>query len=200
MNIILPRAEVVATNYAVVFDPETLQVQAIKKNRNMSENDTYLETTFEDVKDILEGKELLRHCRVVYDIKTKQYQLARNNLDTKLYSVSELIYQIPLDNSETADIQIVQDLENTCWKILMGAELRNKLTNNSINVNMDVSISVTQAENPNILYRTLSFSLKELVQKFYVIIDFKQDREFKGDPVSLYTIQRFDTYSYEVKK
>jgi hypothetical protein len=65
---------------------------------------------------------------------------------------------------------------------------------------MDVSISVTEENNPNILYRTLTFSLKELLQKHYVIIDFKQDREFNAEPVSLYTIQRFDTYSYEVNK
>lgn len=200
MKIQLPQAQTVETNYAVIYNPDTLAVSAVRKNRNIPEDASYLETTYEDVKDILEGKELLRHCRVVYDVKTKQYQLARNNLDDDVYKVSELIYKIPYKEAVSADIQVVQDLENTCWKILIGEDLSSKLTNKSINVNMDISLSVTEENNPNVLYRTLKFSLRELMQKFYVIIDFKQEREFNGEPVSLYTIQRFDTYSYEVIK
>lgn len=200
MIIQLPEIKAVRTGYAVIFDPETLFVKSIKKNRNIPDDENYLETTFEDVKDIIEGKESIRHCRIVYDIKTKQYQLARNNLEDPVYTVSELIYRIPETNNDTADLQIIQDIKNTCWKILMGNDLRTKLTNQSINVNMEISLSVTEGNNPNILYRTLKFSLKELMQKHYVILDFKQEREFNAEPISLYTIKRFDTYSYEVIK
>jgi len=200
MRVEFPPIVKVDTNYAVIFNPDNFLVTAIKKNRDIPKDVSYLETTFEDVRDIIEGKETLKSCKVAYDIKTKQYQLVRNNIEQPVYTVSELIYKIPIEEESEAEIQVIQDIENTCWKIFMSDDLRTKLTNDAVNVNIDVSLSVTEENNPNILYRTLKFSLKELMQKFYIIIDFKQEREFNAEPVSLYTIQRFQTYSYEVKK
>jgi len=199
MRIILPEVKV-DNSYAVVFDPDTLAIHSITRKHSVTEHDTWLETTYEDVEPILSGKENLNQCNVIYDMKSKQYQLSRNTLDNPIYNVTELIYQVPESTEEPADIQVVQDVKNTCWKFLMGDALRTKLTNNRINANIEVSFSITEENNPNVLYRTLSFSLKDLLQNFYVVLDFKQEREFSGEPVSVYTIHKFDTYSYEVIK
>jgi len=67
-----------------------------------------------------------------------------------------------------------------------------------VSLKTHLSFSVTEKNNPNVLYRTLSFPFSQLVNDFYVVKDFKNDYEFNGDPVSVYTIKRFDSYSYEI--
>jgi hypothetical protein len=125
------------------------------------------------------------------------YELQRNTIEQPVYNVNELIHEIT-EVIEDADIQVVQDLKNTCWKFLISKELRSNLVENKVSLKVNLGFSITQKNNPNVLYRTLVFPFSQLVNDYYVVLDFKNDFEFNGDPISLYTIKRFDTYSYEV--
>lgn len=196
----MPLVTKAETPYAIIFNPETLKVSAIRKSRNLPKDLSFVEVNFDEVEPVLSGKEPLQNCRVTYNVKTRKYELLHNSLDTPIYSVAELIYKIPDKTDDNADIQVVQDIKNTCWKILIGGRLYSELIGQNVNIDTDVSINLTQKHNPNIFYRRLKFSLKELIKNHCIVFDFIQESEFNGEPLSVYTVQRFDTYSYEVNK
>lgn len=197
MRIQLPQVELARSKYAVVFDPETLAVTAVRKSRNLPESLSYTEVEFDEVQDIIEGKESIRSKRVFYDLKTETYKLVKNTDDSE-YKLSELIYKVPKKHYKNAEIQVIQDIPNSCWKIHINDSLKKRLTSAHVNVNIDMCLSVTEENNPNILYRMLKFSLRDLIQKSSVVFAFVNTKEFTAESASIYTVQRFDSYSYEV--
>ena len=182
--------------FKIYFDIETGNIKTITNEPIESDEWSHIDTTDEDVVSLISGEEPLDTCRVEFNTKLKIYELTRNSIDNDIFNVDELIYEIK--NNKDADIQVVQDVENTCWKFLISEKLRNSLTENKVSLKTHLSFSVTEKNNPNVLYRTLSFPFSQLVNDFYVVKDFKNDYEFNGDPVSVYTIKRFDSYSYEI--
>ena len=182
--------------YRVYFDIETGKIHTITNEEIETEQLSDIEVTFEDVKTLITGEEPFNSCSVRYNTKLKLYELSRNSIEQDVFTVDELIYKC--EQHKDADIQIIQDIKNTCWKFLISESLRQSLAANNVSLKSNLSFSITEENNPNILYRTLSFPFSQLVNDFYVIKDFKEDYEFDGKPVSVYTIKRFDTYSYEV--
>jgi hypothetical protein len=183
--------------YRVYFDIETGSIHAIT-NEPLDENSySYIEVTYESVETLLNGKELFSNYAVEYDLKLKLYELKQKTLEKTVIDINELIYK--LEKTEDADIQLVQDIKNTCWKFLISKEFRASVLPNKGAVSKIVlSFSVTEENNPNILYRTLKFPLEQLVRDHYVVLDFKDQYEIDGLPVSVYTIKRFNSYSFEV--
>lgn len=191
----LPKVD---NTFYVYFDIENGKIVHVVNKKRDDETLSFIETTYEDVKDIISGTEDIRSCKVVFNTKLKLYELTRNSIEQTVFDVNDLIYKI--EYHDNADIQIVQDLKNTCWKFLISEQLRNSLAENKVSLKTHLSFSITEKDNPNLLYRTLSFPFSQLVNEFYVVLDFKDQYEFEGEPISMYTIKRFDTYSYEVNK
>jgi hypothetical protein len=181
----------------VYFDIETGSILKITNEKLDDNNQSHITVSTEDVLTLINGEEPFESCSVVYNTKLKLYELQRNTIEQPVYNVNELIHEIT-EVIEDADIQVVQDLKNTCWKFLISKELRSNLVENKVSLKVNLGFSITQKNNPNVLYRTLVFPFSQLVNDYYVVLDFKNDFEFNGDPISLYTIKRFDTYSYEV--
>jgi|SRR6056300_59045 len=181
----------------VYFDIEIGSILKITNEKLDDNNQSHITVSTEDVLTLINGEEPFESCSVVYNTKLKLYELQRNTIEQPVYNVNELIHEIT-EVIEDADIQVVQDLKNTCWKFLISKELRSNLVENKVSLKVNLGFSITQKNNPNVLYRTLVFPFSQLVNDYYVVLDFKNDFEFNGDPISLYTIKRFDTYSYEV--
>lgn len=182
--------------YKVYFDLDSGKIHAITNEE--LETDTYscVEVSYEDVSTLVTGEEHFDTCIVDFNPKLKLYELRRNSIEQEVYTVDELIYKC--EKLADADVQIIQDVKNTCWKFLISESLRQSLAANNVSLKSQLSFSITEENNPNVLYRTLSFPFSQLVNDFYVIKDFKEDYEFDGLPISVYTIKRFDSYSYEV--
>ena len=183
----------------VYFDIASGKILQITNEKLDDDLLSSIAVSVEDVESLINGDEPFESCSVVFNTKLKMYELQRNTIEQPLYNVGDLIYEItqPVAN---ADIQVIQDIKNTCWKFLISEDLRANLVDNRVSLNVHLGFSITEKNNPNVLYRTLSFPFKQLVDEYYVVLDFKNDFEFNGDPISLYTIKRFDTYSYEVNK
>jgi len=183
----------------VYFDIETGNILEITNEEIDDNNSSHIVVSVEDVETLINGEEPFESCSVVYNTKLKLYELQRNTIEQPVYNVNDLIFEIA-EYTENADIQVIQDLKNTCWKFLISEELRANLVENKVSLKVNLGFSITEKNNPNVLYRTLIFPFSQLVNDYYVVLDFKHDFEFNGDPISLYTIKRFDTYSYEVNK
>lgn len=183
----------------VYFDIETGNVLQITNEKINDNNLSYIIVSTEDVETIISGEESFESCAVVYNTKLKLYELQRNTIEQPVYNVNDLIYEIT-GSVKNPDIQVIQDLKNTCWKFLISKDLRANLVDNKVSLKVNLGFSITQKNNPNVLYKTLTFPFSQLVNDYYVVLDFKNNFEFNGDPISLYTIKRFDSYSYEINK
>ena len=106
-----------------------------------------------------------------------------------------MIYQIPI-NTE-ADITIIQDIPNTCWKFLISEELEVELRSKFINLKSILHFSITEQNNPNILYKTILVDLEQLVKNHYQVFDFTAEFEKENIPLSVFTTKRFNSYSYK---
>jgi len=58
--------------------------------------------------------------------------------------------------------------------------------------------SVTQKDNPNILYQTFSCKICDLIKAKTIDFDYISQKELKHINLSIYTSRKFEYYSHEV--
>ena len=183
-------------HYRVYFDIDSGEIQTITNEELTDKDLSSIEVSYEDVEALISGEEPFSVCKVEFDTLLKTYVLKRNSIEDPIYDVNGYIFKVK--NDEDADIKVIQDLPNTCWKFFISEKLRETIVDKQVSLKTTLSFSITEENNPNILYRTLKFPFSQLVNDFYIIKDFKEQYEFDGKPISVYTIKRFDTYSFEV--
>jgi len=160
-------------------------------------SEKYILVDQEDVKVLLTGEELIFKWMVGFNLKTKVNELIPKGLyDERDFKINELIYEVPFGNKD-AEIVIDYDKDNTCWKFLISSELEIFLYNNNISLNDSfLHFSVCEHNNPNILFKTLTVSLDQLVKNHYFILPFIYEWEANLKEFSIYTNKRFNTYSF----
>lgn len=101
-------------------------------------------------------------------------------------------------NSDT-DLMIIQDIKNKKWVILLSNKVYRMLREiNKSNGNYTMSFSVTENNDPNVLYRSLEVQIKDLLLSKMIEIPFQYDWEHSGKNVSIYVERYFDSYFYGV--
>ena len=178
----------------VIFNKDTGEISGIRNS--VSDTDSYIQVPLKDVLSLKQGKESKKNYIVQYNPKTKTFDLQSkydNSFDSA--SVTDIIYEVPLDADNDADIQIVQDIPNTCWKIKIGNSLKKNIKSKGINLNANMMFSITEKGDPNILYKTLSAHVGQTLDDNYYVIPFSMPFEKENVPISIYTVRRFDTYN-----
>ena len=183
--------EHVVTYYRVYFDKKSGQIQSIttKEKANL---DTYFSTTFNEVKEFIDGTKNLIDHKVVYDLKKSNYLIVHKN-DKIVLDVDNLIHQIQDGND--AQLLVTKNNPERYWQLFLDSNLTKK---NSIHANvLDETLwfSITQKNNPNILYRHFDVSLKELTDKEKINIAFNSQEEFDLEKYSVYTNRRLVSYA-----
>jgi len=189
----------VASERYAVFDPITGELISLP-NKKPTEG-SFIPVAEDDVKGILEGRESMHFYYVHYIKRAKTYELRqRSNHDIDSYFVDDLIYDIPTE-ADNPDITITKNVKDTCWKFTIGGDLEMNILAQKISLtNSSISFSITKKDDPNILYKTLRFSFDKLINGKYLVLPFSDKFEFDNEPVSVYTIKKFDSYKYEVIK
>jgi hypothetical protein len=157
-----------------------------------------LPVSLSEVIEILEGKQPKRNYRVGFNAKKKQLELIHqivNPLDAA--DVNNFIYEIPENNNIESDLTITQDVQENCWKIQLGNELKNNLENKKIKLNQIFFFSVTKKHDPNILYKSITVDFSQAIEDDSVIIPFTMEFEKNDTPFSIFTAKIFDTYSLQ---
>jgi len=108
-----------------------------------------------------------------------------------------MCYCVPVNNKTVPDITICQDTVNKVWKIIINSTIKKALTA-TINTDYTLYFSITSKNDPNVLYRSLEFTVSNLVADGSLTIPFKYDIESNFDDVSIYTSKYFDNYLHEV--
>lgn len=177
----------------VIFNKDTGAVTAISNEKN--EEDNAIAVPLSEVKTILEGKDSRRNYVVQYNPKIKNLEFVpKHSYVFDAYSIKDFVYEMPEHTDSEADITLIQDVPNTCWKIQLGKHLRRNLREKGISLNTNLLFSVTKKGDPNILYKSLSVHFSQVVGDNYYIIPFSMPFETEDMPISVYTSKRFDTY------
>jgi hypothetical protein len=172
------------TNRFVHYDNEG-KITKISPTRD--ESQSAIEMPFEKVKPLMTGKESLASYIVEWDFLEKK-NLLKHVSDLQNESLKDhFLHEIK--NDEDADATIQQDKIKKCWRLVLSDDV--------LNANIDPTMqfySVTKKYDPNILYRLLRF---QKIDNEY-IVPFELDFEVDNLDLSIYTVRKFSTYSYEV--
>jgi hypothetical protein len=96
------------------------------------------------------------------------------------------------------DINIVQNNIKGLWEVYLSDQMIRSLDRINYFAEDILYFSVTAKHDPNILYRTIEFSLRDLLNERYRSYPFRYNWEFNKDDVSVYTSKFFDSYSHEI--
>lgn len=177
----------------VIFNKDNGEIQSISNVADS--NDSYIQLPLADVMSLINGTENMSNYHVQYNPKTKELELkSKYEFALDALTVNDSIYELPEDTIEDADVQVIQDIPNTCWKITLGKSLKENIKRKGINLNASFLFSVTKKGDPNILYKTLSVHIGQTVADNYCIVPFDMPFEATKIPVSVYTARKFDTY------
>jgi hypothetical protein len=187
----------VADKSYVEFDSDTGKVLSARSSKPDGTN-SYIEVTPDQIKTLKDGTERFDQYIVEYNGQTKTLELKyKNELKFDDLSVKEFIYNIPTNNIDDADITVIQDIDNTCWKILIGKAFKKSLKDKGIALNSTLYFSITAKNDPNILYKQIKCNFAESVRTNYFVIPFTEEFEYTLANISVYTVRLFDTYCFK---
>lgn len=177
----------------IIFNKDNGEIQSISNVAN--KNDSYIQVLLSDVMSLVDGTENIKNYHVQYNPKNKELELkSKYEFALDALTVNDSIYELPETKIDDADIQVIQDVPNTCWKIKLGDKLKENISRKGINLNTNFLFSVTKKGDPNILYKTLSVHIGKTVADNYCVVPFDMSFETTNIPVSVYTARKFDTY------
>jgi len=180
----------------IIFDKENGKISSI--TNELLENENFIQVPLGDVLHLKKGQESFANYHVQYNPKTKELELqSKHEYALDAITVKDFIYEIPENDTEDADVQIVQDIPNTCWKVMLGNSLKENIKKKGINLNVNFLFSITDKGDPNVLYKTLSVHVGKTLSDNYCIVPFDMPFESTSDSISIYTSRRFDTYQFK---
>lgn len=184
----------VTTKYKVYFESDSGKILAIT-NKNNEDLKNYFELSLQEVEEFLLGTKNIVNYKIVFDIKAQEYKIV-NKTQTLVVYADDLIFK--LSKIKGYQIIVKQDLKDKKWKISADDSLKEKMKSVKSRLEEVMFFSITQANNPNILYNHFYVSIKDIMEKDVVEFNFtSQDEEAEG-LVSVYTNRKFERYSHEV--
>ena len=106
------------------------------------------------------------------------------------------LYQITVDKGY--DIIVQQNTLSKSWSLLLNPYTKKFLQTSGYKPNETLYFSVTEKYDPNVLYRSLEFTVADLLADTTSVIPFSSEDESDPDNVSIYTAKYFDSYAHEV--
>jgi hypothetical protein len=112
--------------------------------------------------------------------------------------IGKSLYLTNTLSERDVDVNVVQNNLLGCWEIYLGRNTRKSLETVNYIGQDKMYFSVTAKHDPNILYRTMEFSLVNLLRNKSEKYPFQYEWEFDRTDVSVYTSKFFETYSHEI--
>lgn len=108
------------------------------------------------------------------------------------------LYLIRTRDVYDADINVVQNHVKGIWEVYLGKKTKKSLEAVPHFTLDNLFFSVTAKHDPNVLQRTLMFSITDLLSSRKKVFPFKYKWEYEKQDVSVYTSKYFSTYAYEI--
>ena len=148
-------------------------------------NENVIEVDLSSIDDTIVHKDLKLNLIKTADLKNKQIILSGKEL-----------YQVQI--GKEYDIIVQQNTINKTWSIVINPHTKKFLISSGYSPDETLYFSATSKYDPNILYRTLEFSVADLLDNKTSVIPFIYDNESDAQNVSIYTAKYFDNYSHEI--
>lgn len=192
-TIIIPEKLKLNNIYRVYFDKNSGDIFSIT-NTCLSGN--WFETDYESVRYLLDGSKRIIDYKVVYNTRAFEYEIISKNQKLIDITVDDLIYKVTF--TKDSQIKILQNNKQKKWIVSMSKKMKSILKEKGARLEERLFFSVTEKDNPNILYRTFSVQIRDLVKNQNCMFDFVSQKEYEIDKIGVYTNRKFESYSYEV--
>ena len=150
-----------------------------------SDNENFSEVSLNSVNTNITNSSIKIDLTDSYDLNNGQLVLSGK----KLYQV---------EKNKDYDIIVQQNTISKLWSILLNPHTKKFLQMSGYNPKETLYFSVTSKYDPNILYRSLEFTIGDLLNEQESVIPFIYDIENNSDDVSIYTAKYFENYAHEV--
>ena len=161
------------------------------------DNSSFIKVDYAKVEKILEGSVSSFDFVVIYDTLTRDYTIKpRINNNEILNEVSDRIHEIKKNISDP-DFTIIQDIATKSWKFKINQEILDNFIINNVLVTTSLMFSITQKNNPNILYRMITIKFSDILENLDFSIPFVYNEENTHN-FSIYTIRQMQSYNHEV--
>ena len=192
-EIVVPKGLSINIVYKVYFDKDSGNITSITNSNGIGD---YFETDFESVKSLLSGDERIIDYKVVYNTRKFSYEIVPKTQSIVSVDVDDLIYKIT--TSQQPQILVIQNNKENKWTVEISEQLRLVLEEKGARLEETLFFSVTQKDNPNILYRTFGCKISDLIEAKSIDFDYVGQKELKHSALSIYTSRKFEYYSHEV--
>ncbi len=105
------------------------------------------------------------------------------------------LYQVQVDKEY--DIIVQQNSISKTWNMILNPYTKKFLLTSGYRPGEILYFSVTSKYDPNVLYRSLEFSVADLLSENSAVIPFKYAAEGNINEVSIYTAKYFESYAHE---
>lgn len=168
----------------VNFDKDSGEI----KSCGPSKDDTVsnIEVEYSAIEKIVNFEEKMSDYKVIFDPAKRGFVLKSNHYQ----EVYNSLYQLEKYNNHLYDILLKIDIGNNTCELVLDESIKNALSESNVEYKEEIYFSVTEKNNPLILYKLLKFDLK----KSYVIPFDVEQKDF-----SIYTLKKYESYVYEIK-
>jgi hypothetical protein len=186
----------ISTDRFVYYD-EFGEITLISNSND--EPGSYITVSLDKIVNFLTGKESTASYLVVYDTLIKKHVLKlKHHADEKYFSVTEDIFKIKKLSDQIPDLTVTRDIKNKKWIFKIDNGLKSYLQSQKSTYNKKIHFSVTQNNDPHVLYRLIIVDFNDLVDNDTIELNFIYQSEELINDLCVYTTKRFETYSYEV--
>ena len=148
-------------------------------------NKNCIEVVLDTVDKDTSYKDISLDLTATPDLKNGQTVLSGKNL-----------YIVSLEKEY--DVIVQQNTISKCWNVVLNPYTKKFLLTSGYNPKETLYFSVTSKYDPNVLYRSLEFSVSDLLSDINSIIPFKFTAEEDLNNVSIYTAKYFENYAHEI--
>ena len=109
--------------------------QIEKIARRPDDNLDSIKVSYEEVKDLLEGKHSIVNYKVEYDFLEKKYVLKSIEQWRSDQLITAFIYELPTKSVDDYEIRVVQNNVDKCWSLEINPTFINNLKQQTVEFN-----------------------------------------------------------------
>jgi hypothetical protein len=176
------------------FDKQTGKIEKITNKQSNDQKYESLKVKLSLVEDLINGKQRIEDYRVVYNSKIKDFEIIKIEENFCARDINNILLKINKTvkfDADSYDVVIQQNNKTKSWNIDVNSNI-----NFIKNVNNILFFSVTEKNDPNILYRTIMFDALKLVDNS-IQIPYIYENESDLNNISVYTNKVLDSYIHK---
>lgn len=119
------------------------------------------EIHFEEVKDLVNGKNFLHEYKVSLNAKTQKYEIIR--IDSEKFEFNNFVRLPHITDIDEPEVIVCADYKQNAWIIKVSTDLAQEIFFNNKNLTNLLTISITHPNDPNVLFRSISQKLDSFI-------------------------------------